>query len=77
MAARSQYSGLCETCDREADCTLKRSPLLEIIHCEEFSTQPKMNLQAPDQGTGSPSTVPERPRVVTGRVKRPSLLDPV
>ncbi|NLT68172.1 MAG: hypothetical protein GXX84_16335 [Acidobacteria bacterium] len=40
MAVSSKYRGLCETCDHDAGCTLKRSSRLEIIHCEQFSTQP-------------------------------------
>lgn len=35
-----KYSGLCETCEYDATCMLRRSPQLEIIQCEEFSTQP-------------------------------------
>jgi len=66
MAARSQYSGLCETCDREPDCTLRRSSRLEIIHCEEFSTQPKMNPEAPA------SAGMEGDGTAAGRVKRAS-----
>lgn len=45
MAAIPKYYGLCETCDHDAKCTLKRSTRLEIIHCEQFSTQPVMNEQ--------------------------------
>jgi hypothetical protein len=40
MAVMSKYRGRCETCDHDAICTMKRSPRLEIIHCEQFSTQP-------------------------------------
>jgi hypothetical protein len=46
MALMSKYRGLCETCDHDAVCTMKRSPRLEIIHCEQFSTQPVMHKQA-------------------------------
>jgi len=70
MVARSQYSGLCETCDRERDCTLKRSSRLEIIHCEEFSTQPKTPGHAK-------AAVPERPDIAAGRAERPALQDPI
>jgi|WetSurMetagenome_2_1015567.scaffolds.fasta_scaffold67835_2 hypothetical protein len=45
MTAISKYSGLCETCDHDATCTLRRSPRLEIILCEQFSTQPATNGQ--------------------------------
>ena len=40
MAEMPKYSGLCETCDHDASCMLRRSSKLEIIQCEEFSTQP-------------------------------------
>ena len=40
MAEMPKYSGLCETCDHDATCMLRRSSKLEIIQCEEFSTQP-------------------------------------
>jgi hypothetical protein len=40
--AMSKYLGLCQTCDQDSTCTLKRSPKLEIIQCEEYSTQPIM-----------------------------------
>ena len=39
----SKYRGLCETCDYDSTCALKRSPKLEIIQCEEYSTQPIMS----------------------------------
>ena len=35
-----KYSGLCETCEHDATCTLRRSTVLKIIQCEEFSIQP-------------------------------------
>ncbi len=34
-----KYSGLCETCDHDATCNLRRFPQLKIIQCEEFTTQ--------------------------------------
>jgi hypothetical protein len=37
MAEIARYSGLCETCDHDSTCTLRRSTLLKIIECEEFS----------------------------------------
>ena len=39
MAYMPKYSGLCETCDHDATCMLRRSTKLEIIQCEEFSIQ--------------------------------------
>ena len=36
MAEELKYSGLCETCKRDAICTLRRSTRLEIIRCEEY-----------------------------------------
>jgi len=47
MAASIRYRGLCETCDQDATCTLKRSSRLEIIHCEQYSTQPVVKNQNP------------------------------
>jgi len=47
MAASIRYRGLCETCDRDATCTLKRSSRLEIIHCEQYSTQPVVKNKNP------------------------------
>lgn len=47
MADMPKYSGLCETCDHDATCMLRRSPQLEIIQCEEFSTQPVISKAAP------------------------------
>jgi len=34
-----KYYGLCETCEHDATCMLRRSTQLKIIQCEEFSTQ--------------------------------------
>ncbi len=39
MPEIARYSGLCETCDHDSTCTLRRSTLLKIIECEEFSIQ--------------------------------------
>jgi hypothetical protein len=36
----TKYYGLCETCEHDATCMLRRSSLLKIIQCEEFSIQP-------------------------------------
>jgi hypothetical protein len=35
-----KYSGLCENCEHDATCLLRRSTVLKIIQCEEFSIQP-------------------------------------
>src|SRR5512140_2258250 len=35
-----KYSGLCENCEHDATCMLRRSTVLKIIQCEEFSIQP-------------------------------------
>jgi hypothetical protein len=40
MPKIQKYSGLCETCEHDATCMLRRSTVLKIIQCEEFSTQP-------------------------------------
>jgi hypothetical protein len=40
MRETTKYSGLCETCEHDATCMLRRSSQLKIIQCEEFSTQP-------------------------------------
>jgi hypothetical protein len=40
MAEMPKYYGLCETCEHDPTCMLRRSTKLEIIQCEEFSIQP-------------------------------------
>ncbi len=40
MPDNNKYYGLCETCEHDATCMLRRSTQLKIIQCEEFSTQP-------------------------------------
>jgi hypothetical protein len=40
MPKIQKYFGLCETCEHDATCMLRRSAQLKIIQCEEFSTQP-------------------------------------
>jgi hypothetical protein len=40
MADALKYSGLCETCEHDAACMLRRSPQFAIIQCEEFSILP-------------------------------------
>ncbi len=39
MVGKAKYSGLCETCDYDATCTLRRCTQLKIVQCEEFSIQ--------------------------------------
>jgi hypothetical protein len=46
MAYVPKYSGLCETCDHDSTCMLRRSTRLEIIQCEEFSNQPVLDKAA-------------------------------
>ena len=40
MPKIQKYFGLCETCEHDATCMLRRSAQLKIIQCEEFSIQP-------------------------------------
>jgi len=40
MPKNLKYYGLCETCEHDETCTLRRSSVLKIIQCEEFSVQP-------------------------------------
>jgi hypothetical protein len=40
MTEKTKYHGLCETCEHDPTCMLRRSTKLEIIQCEEFSIQP-------------------------------------
>jgi hypothetical protein len=40
MAKTAKYFGLCETCEHDDTCMLRRSSRLEIIQCEEFSILP-------------------------------------
>jgi hypothetical protein len=35
-----KYRGLCETCEHDATCMLRRSSQLRIVQCEEFSIRP-------------------------------------
>ena len=35
-----KYYGLCETCEHDANCTLRRSSQLKIVQCEKFSVRP-------------------------------------
>ena len=43
MANTVKYSGICETCDHDKACMLKRIPQLEVIECEHFCTHPVVN----------------------------------
>jgi hypothetical protein len=43
MVEIAKYTGLCETCDHDATCTLRRSSQLKIVLCEEFSAQAAAN----------------------------------
>jgi hypothetical protein len=45
MTQNLKYTGLCETCDHDATCTLRRSTQLAIIQCEEFSVSPPLASQ--------------------------------
>lgn len=35
-----KHYGLCETCEHDSTCTLRRSTRLKIVQCEEFSLRP-------------------------------------
>jgi hypothetical protein len=39
MPEMPKYYGLCENCEHDATCMLRRSSQLKIIQCEEFSVQ--------------------------------------
>jgi hypothetical protein len=47
MTDMPKYYGLCETCEHDATCTLRRDPQLNIIECEEFSIQPVHTSKTP------------------------------
>jgi hypothetical protein len=49
MADMPKYTGLCETCEHDATCMLRRSPELAIIQCEEFSIMPVAGKALPSQ----------------------------
>lgn len=48
MAETPKYRGLCETCEHDPTCALRRSTQLEIIQCEEFSIQPAVQKRSPE-----------------------------
>lgn len=50
MAEMPKYYGLCETCEHDPTCMLRRSTKLEIIQCEEFSVQPFAQKPSVSQG---------------------------
>jgi hypothetical protein len=77
MAAISKYHGLCETCDQDATCTLKRSFRLEIIHCEQYSTQPVVRKQDPDHVDMAASEAPRSHSIETRSEKGASLTNPI
>jgi hypothetical protein len=77
MAARSKYTGLCETCEQDATCTLKRSSQLEIIYCEQYFTQPLMDKKTPIQEEVSQSADRQRQGMGSCSVKRISITDPI
>ena len=56
MAEIARYSGLCETCDHDSTCMLRRSTLLKIIECEEFSIQPSVQVPVVREATASDPT---------------------
>jgi hypothetical protein len=56
MAEIARYSGLCETCDHDSTCMLRRSTLLKIIECEEFSIQSSVPAPAVLEATASDFT---------------------
>ena len=37
LAMTVKYHGLCESCERDGTCTLRRSTRLKIVQCEEFT----------------------------------------
>jgi hypothetical protein len=49
MAKTTKYLGLCETCEHDETCMLRRSSRLEIIQCEEFSTRPTDSQSVPNR----------------------------
>jgi len=55
MAEIARYSGLCETCDHDSTCMLRRSTVLKIIECEEFSIQASVTLPAREATASDPA----------------------
>jgi hypothetical protein len=49
MNDMTKYFGLCETCDHDATCKLRRCSQLRIIQCEEFSALSGTSKAAPFQ----------------------------
>jgi len=77
MAVISKYHGLCETCDQDATCMLKRSSRLEIIHCEQYSTQPVLKKQNPVQDQAASDDASLNHGIEARGAKLESLADPV
>jgi hypothetical protein len=63
MTDMPKYSGLCETCDHDATCMLRRSTQLEIIQCEEFSTKPVAGNPVPPASQKEPADPKEAARL--------------
>ena len=49
MTDMPKYYGLCETCEHDATCMLRRCSQLKIVQCEEFSIQPSPSKTIPVQ----------------------------
>jgi hypothetical protein len=47
MTEAPKYFGLCQICEHDPTCMLRRSPQLEIVQCEEFSIQPVVQKLSP------------------------------
>ena len=54
----TKYYGLCETCEHDSSCMLRRSSLLKIIQCEEFSIQPASGITGEPAGETSKALDP-------------------
>jgi hypothetical protein len=58
MPERPKYFGLCENCEHDATCMLRRSAQLKIIQCEEFSIQPAAaKTSVPQNGAAIPDPI--------------------
>jgi len=62
MPKSTKYFGLCENCEHDATCMLRRSTVLKIIQCEEFSIQPTTTEVTTPQDTPYSET-PEQARM--------------
>ena len=45
-----KYYGLCESCEHDETCTLRRSSRLKIVQCEDFSMRIVENRILPESG---------------------------